>query len=68
VVSHDESFRFPARSALWKFPGPLGPNSLEEISFNQIEEGPFDHRTLEWEHAHETEKVVGELEDLPKLV
>ena len=43
------------------------------VKFNQIEEGPFDYRTLQWEHADETEpaeieKTLDEIEDLPKLV
>ena len=46
------------------------------VKFNQIEEGPFDYRTLEWEHADEPgrtepaeiESAPDEIEDLTKLV
>ena len=39
----------------------------------QIEEGPFDYRTLEWEHADEAEpaeieEALDEIEDLPKPI
>lgn len=43
------------------------------MKFNQIEEGPFDYRTLEWEHADEAEpaeieEALDEIEDLPKPI
>lgn len=43
------------------------------VKFNQIEEGPFDYRTLEWEHADEAEpaeieEALDEIEDLPKPI